>query len=147
MEYKIIFKDYNKALKQNKLLGLKCADCGTITCPPMMVCQECAGTKLEVQELSGKGQIITFTTSYLNSEGRENELPITIVMVELEEGPWIMGNLEDVDLKRVNMNLIGTRVSLGHRVFPGDKYSAGAAARPAFTYAEELETSDKCSNS
>ena len=63
-------------------------------------------------------------------------MPITIVLVELEEGPWIMGNLDDVDPKRVNMNLIGTRVSLGHRVFPGDKYSAGNAARPVFSYAE-----------
>ena len=136
MEYKILFKDYNKALKQNRLLGLKCADCGKVTCPPMMVCQECAGTNLQIQELSGKGKVVSFTTSYLNSEGRENELPITIVLVELEEGPWIMGNLDDVDPKRVNMNLIGTRVSLGHRVFPGDKYSAGNAARPVFSSAE-----------
>lgn len=136
MEYKLTFKDYNKALKQNILLGLKCKDCGTVTCPPMMVCQECTGTNQEIIELSGKGQILTFTTSYLNSEGRENELPITIVMVELNEGPWIMGNLEDVNPKRVNMNLIGQKVSLGHRVFPGDKYSAGAAARPVFSYFE-----------
>ncbi|NLO21460.1 MAG: Zn-ribbon domain-containing OB-fold protein [Syntrophomonadaceae bacterium] len=139
MEYKVIFKDYNKALKRNKLLGLKCNDCGTVTCPPMMVCQECAGTNQEVVELSGKGQVLTFTTSYLNSEGRENELPITIVMVQLDEGPWIMGNLDDVDPKRVNMKLIGKRVGLGHRVFPGDRYSAGEAARPVFSYIEQIE--------
>ncbi len=38
MEYKLTFKGYNEALKENKLLGLKCQECGTITVPPKMVC-------------------------------------------------------------------------------------------------------------
>ncbi len=134
MEYKIIFKDYSKALKKNKLLGLKCNDCGTVTCPPMMVCQNCAGTNQEIVELKGDGKVVTFTTSFINSEGRENEMPITIVMVELDEGPWIMGNLTDMDPTKVTMDVIGKRVTLGHRVFPGDKYSAGEMARPVFSF-------------
>lgn len=134
MEYKLIFKDYSKALKKDKLLGLKCNDCGTVTCPPMMVCHNCTGTNQEVIELSGTGKIVTFTTSYINSEGREGEVPITLVMVELDEGPWIMGNLIDIDPRTISMNLIGKRVKLGHKVFPGDKYSAGDAARPVFSF-------------
>lgn len=134
MEYKLTFKEYNKGLKQDKLLGLKCSDCGTVTCPPMMVCQKCAGTNCEISELSGKGKIATFTTSYIAAEGRENELPYTIVMVELDEGPWIMGNLVDIDPKKVTMEVIGKRVKLGNRVFPGDKFSAGEITRPAFSF-------------
>ncbi len=133
MEYKIIFKDYSKALKKDKLLGLKCNDCGAVTCPPMMVCQNCASTNQEIVELKGDGKVVTFTTSFINSEGRENELPITIVMVELDEGPWIMGNLFDLDPRTINMELMGKRVRLGHKVYPGDKYSAGDAARPVFS--------------
>lgn len=136
MEYKIIFKDYSKALKKDKLLGLKCNDCGTFTCPPMMVCQNCTSTNQEIVELTGDGKVVTFTTSYINSEGRENEMPISIVMVELDEGPWIMGNLVDMDPKKVTMDVMGKRVKLGHRVFPGDKYSAGEMARPAFSLIE-----------
>jgi hypothetical protein len=133
VEYKIIFKDYSKALKKDKLLGLKCNDCGAVTCPPMMVCQNCASTNQEIVELKGDGKVVTFTTSFINSEGRENELPITIVMVELDEGPWIMGNLFDLDPRTINMELMGKRVRLGHKVYPGDKYSAGDAARPVFS--------------
>ncbi len=136
MEYKLTFKDYNQALKKNKLLGLKCSDCGTITCPPMMVCHECAGTNLEITEISGKGKIVTFTTSYVTAEGREGELPYTIVMVELAEGPWIMGNLIDINPQKVGIELIGKSVVLGSKVFPGDKYSAGDAARPLFSFAD-----------
>ncbi|MGI5920456.1 MAG: Zn-ribbon domain-containing OB-fold protein [Syntrophomonadaceae bacterium] len=136
MDYKLTFKEYNKALKKDKLLGLKCNDCQTITCPPMMVCHNCTSTNLEIVELAGSGKIVTFTTSYINSEGREGELPLTIVMVELVEGPWIMGNLIDIDPRTISMELIGRKVKLGHRVFPGDKYSAGDAARPVFSFAE-----------
>lgn len=133
MEYKLPFKDYNKALRKNKLMGLKCNKCGTVTCPPMMVCSECSGTDLDIVQLTGKGKIVTFTTTNVAPEGRQNEVPYTIVLVELNEGPWIMGNLVDMDPAMVTMDVIGKSVKLGHRVFPGDKYSAGSA-RPAFNF-------------
>ena len=133
MEYKLIFKDYNEALKQNKLLGLKCQTCGAITVPPKMVCRQCTSPDMEIVALKGTGKIKTFTTVYVASEGRENEIPYTIVLVELDEGPWIMGNLGDFDPKQATMELIGRKVKMGHKVFPGDKYSAGDGARPLFS--------------
>ena len=134
MEYKLIFKDYNEALKKNKLLGLKCQDCGALIVPPKMACSKCASNNLEIIELGGKGKITTFTTVNVAAEGREGEVPYTIVMVELDEGPWIMGNLIDVDPSKTTMELIDKRVKMGHKVFPGDKYSAGAGARPLFSF-------------
>ena len=136
MDYKLTWQEYNKSLKKDKLLGLKCTDCGNITCPPMMVCAECASTNLEVVQMSGNGKITTFTTSYIGGEGRENELPYTFVMEALDEGPWIMGNLVSMDPKKVTMEVIGKTVELGSRVFPGDKYSNGDMARPAFSIIE-----------
>ena len=133
MEHKLIFKNYNEALKQNKLLGLKCQVCGAITVPPKMVCRQCTSPDMEIVELKGAGKIRTFTTVYVASEGRENECPYVIVMVELDEGPWIMGNLGDIDPTQATMELIGKKVKMGHKVFPGDKYSAGEGARPLFS--------------
>ena len=134
MEYKLTFKEYNEALKKDKLLGLKCKECGTINVPPKMVCGQCTSLDMEVVELSGKGNIQTFTTVFVAPEGREAEAPYTIVMVELDEGPWIVGNLIDIDPSKATMELIGKRVKLGHKVFPGDKYSAGDMARPLFSF-------------
>ena len=134
MEYRLTFKEYSRALKQNRLLGLKCGGCGAVTCPPMMVCRECAGTDHEIVQLSGKGKIVTFTTTYVAPGGRENEVPYTIVMVELDEGPWIMGNLVDMDNRDVTMDVIGRKVRLSSRVYPGDAYSSGDAARPGFSF-------------
>jgi uncharacterized OB-fold protein len=135
MEHKLIFKDYNEALKQNKLLGLKCKDCGAITVPPKMVCGRCAGSEMEIIELKGSGRIKTFTTVFVAAEGREEEVPYIIIMVELDDGPWIMGNLEGVEPEQASMELIGKAVKMGHKVFPGDKFSAGEGARPMFSLA------------
>ena len=136
MEYKLKFKEYNEALKENRLLGLKCRACGAITVPPKMVCYKCSSPDLEVVQLNGAGKIRTFTTVFVASEGREDEIPYVIVMVETDEGPWIMGNLEGIDPKEASMELIGKKVNMGSKVFPGDKYSAGESARPVFSLAD-----------
>ncbi|NLE94224.1 MAG: Zn-ribbon domain-containing OB-fold protein [Dehalococcoidia bacterium] len=143
MDYKLTFKEYNKSLKRGKLLGLKCNDCGTYTCPPKMACQGCGSTNLEVVEMKGKGKVVTFTVSYVPAEGRDAEVPYTVVMVELEEGPWLLGNLTDIDPNRVNTDLIGKQVQLGTRMksLPVDTYTSGnkeaegAFARATFVFA------------
>lgn len=134
MEQKLTFKDFNEALKENRLLGLKCKECGWITVPPKMACHKCASPNMEITELKGTGKIQTFTTVYVTSEGREDECPYIVVLVELDEGPWIMGNLTDIDPSEATMELIGRRVRMEHKVFPGDKYSAGDGASPLFRF-------------
>ncbi len=132
MQYKLTFKAYNDGLKANKILGLKCQDCGTITAPPKMFCSKCQSTNLDIVELKRNGKIVTFSTVNVVAEGRESECPYTILIVELEEGPWIMGNL-NIDPTKTSMELIGKAVKMEQvKVFPGDKYSAGDAARPIF---------------
>ena len=133
MEHKLSFKEYNEALKQNKLLGLKCKQCGAVTVPPKITCGECTSTDLDVVGLSGKGEIQTFTTVFVPPEGREAETPYIIVLVQLDEGPWIMGNLTGIEPDKSTMEMIGKRVKMEHAVFAGDKYSAGDGARPLFS--------------
>jgi hypothetical protein len=99
-----------------------------------MACGKCGNTDMDIFELSGKGKIRTFTNVNVTSEAREGETPYTTVMVELDEGPWIMGNLIEIEQNELTMDLIGRRVKMGHKVFPGDKYSAGDGARPLFIF-------------
>jgi uncharacterized protein len=132
MEQKLYFKDYNEALKQNKILGLKCKACGALTVPPKMACRQCGSFDMEAVEVKTTGKIRTFTSVFVGAEGRESEVPYIIVIVELDEGPWLMGNLEGIDPKAASMDLIGKKVTMGNKVFAGDKYSAGEAAGPLF---------------
>ena len=88
---------------------------------------------MDIIELSGAGKIKTFTTINVAAEGRENEVPYTVVMVELDEGPWLTGNLGNIDPVKASMDLIDKKVKMEHgKEFCGDKYSAGPVNRPVF---------------
>jgi uncharacterized OB-fold protein len=118
---------------QDRLLGLKCHSCGAVTVPPKMVCRQCASPDMEITELKGDGKVRTYTTVFVAAEGREEEAPYVLVMVELDEGPWLMGNLDGIDPAQADMGLIGRKVKMGHKVFAGDKFSAGESAVPLFS--------------
>ena len=128
MQYKLSVQDYVTALRENRLLGLKCQDCQAVTAPPRMVCRNCAGSNLEVTTLSGKGKIVTLTSVYVPPENRLGKTPYVIVMVELEEGPWIMGNLSEIDPNSASMELMGKSVTMVPiPSIPGGKPDAGAS--------------------
>lgn len=130
MEYKLTYDKFKEALIGGKFLGLKCNRCDKYTVPPKKVCMECAGEDMDVVEISGHGEIKTFTVIRIAPEGFE--APYIVGMVELDEGPWVMGNIVDLDPDEASMDLIGKKVAVGHRIVPGDKFSAGDGVALAF---------------
>ncbi len=112
MQPKISVKEYTEALIENRLLGLKCLDCKTITAPPRTVCRHCSSMNLEPVELSGKGKIVTYTAVHVPPESRQGQPPYIVAMVQLDEGPWIMTNLSGVDIDTASMKLIDKRVRM-----------------------------------
>ena len=58
-----VVKKWYDALKDGKILGLKCKDCGVIEFPPVPICNDCSGTDMEWVEMSGDGELITFSFS------------------------------------------------------------------------------------
>lgn len=131
MEYKLTHKAYTEALKENKLLGLKCDACGAYTVPPKKVCIDCASEEMEIVELSGTGKIRTFTVIRVPPEGFEG--PYVVGLVELSEGPWLMATILGIDADKANMEIIGKNVVLGHTVIPEDKFSAGERVAATFS--------------
>ena len=131
MAIKLSFKEYDTALREGRLLGLKCG-CRDFLCPPRAVCPRCGSSDLEVVQLSGKGKIASFTTLFVAAEGRDKELPYAMALVALEEGPYLIGRIETDCANKLDMGVIGKAVTTGHGVFGGDKYSAGETAYPLF---------------
>jgi uncharacterized OB-fold protein len=134
MEYKLTFNTFRDALKEGKLLGLKCNQCGAYTIPPKKVCSECGSEYMEVVSLSGKGEIQTFTVIYVPPEGFE--APFVVAMVKLVEGPWVMGNVEGLNPDTVTMDIIGRRVTIGYKQLPADKISGGERMALTFSLAK-----------
>ncbi|MHC1584990.1 MAG: Zn-ribbon domain-containing OB-fold protein [Candidatus Syntropharchaeia archaeon] len=118
---KLTFKKFFDALKEGKLIGYRCKDCGEYTCPPQSTCQECGSDNLEVAELKTRGEIKTFTTIFVAPAGLENEAPYIVCDVETEDGPWIIGRL-DYDPEKADQELIGRKVRIGYRELPAEKF-------------------------
>lgn len=133
MEYKLTFEEYKEALLNDKFLGLKCNKCGAYTVPPKKVCMECTSEDMDIVEIDKKGEVKTFTVIKVAPEGFEP--PYIVAMVELDQGPWVMGNIIDVDPYKADMDLIGKKAVIGAKEINGDKFSAGDGV--ALTFALE----------
>lgn len=112
----ITVREYLAALKENRLLGARCLECGFITAPPRRSCRKCGGHQTAAVELSGKGRIATFTSVYVPTENRRGKTPYLVVLTALEEGPWIMGNLSGVDPAGATLELIGMKVRMDNNL-------------------------------
>jgi uncharacterized OB-fold protein len=129
MEAKLTFKEYNENLRQGRLSGLKCSSCGEISAQPRLVCAGCGGQDLAAVELKGSGSIQTFTVNYVAAEGRESEAPYIVAIVELDDGPWIMGNLSGLKPEEATMDIMGRKVRMEGSASSRDNISGEAARR------------------
>lgn len=88
-----ISREFWAAAAEGRLLIQKCPSCGHRQFYPRGLCVEC-GANPEWEEASGLGSLHTFTV--IRQQGAEPfraETPYVVAMVELEEGPRMMGNV------------------------------------------------------
>lgn len=121
--YPLNHHQFVEGLKAGRLPGLKCRDCGTVFTPPNGVCVHCGSRGLISADLIPRGTIRTFTVIRVSSEGFPP--PYIVAMVELEDGPFVMGCLEGLNPDQAGLELIGRLVSVGHRLFPRPETKAG----------------------
>ena len=88
----------------------RCAKCDTIFMPPRLYCPECGSDDHQNVALSGRGTIRTWTTIHVGPTRYESEVPYTVVLVELEEGPRLMGRLAPGETARRGTNVRLSRV-------------------------------------
>ncbi|MEM3563723.1 MAG: zinc ribbon domain-containing protein [Candidatus Jordarchaeaceae archaeon] len=127
--YVLTSKDYENGLRQGKLLGLKCKDCGAVTCPPMMVCQRCGSINVMPTELSGRCEIMTYTVIRVPPEGFQ--APYIVCLAKTVEGPWIVGRL-DYDPQKMSEEMLGKTVKIKGVFAFSDKYTGGEHVCPVF---------------
>lgn len=121
--YPLNYGEFKEGLKQGKLLGLKCLGCGEAILPPRATCTACGKSDLQVVPFSPKGSIRTFTVIRV---GPENfEAPYIVAMVELEEGPWVLGTLTGLPVEQAGMDLCGKPVTVGSKFFPSQNPEGG----------------------
>ncbi|MCC6168479.1 MAG: Zn-ribbon domain-containing OB-fold protein [Caldilineaceae bacterium] len=75
---------------------------------------ELAGLK---HNLSGHGEVYTFSTMYNVPKGFEDQAPYTVAIIQLDEGPRVTAQLTDVNHDQVR---IGMRVEMVTRKLKED---------------------------
>ncbi|MFW9779563.1 MAG: 3-oxoacyl-ACP reductase FabG [Candidatus Heimdallarchaeota archaeon] len=107
-------------LRENVLEGTKCKKCGTLYYPPRAYCTaKCLTNEfMEHIELSGEGEILSFSEVHVPPAGFERFAPYTNVVVKLKEGGRLVtwsGASKSEDLK------IGEKVKVEAEVIEGDR--------------------------
>ncbi len=122
MAYPFILKDHVQAVGQDRFLGLKCGDCQGVTFPAKSTCAACGSRNLDPVQVKGAGEIRTFTVIRVAPQGFSP--PYMVALVELEDGPWVMGNLEGFPPDEAGLDLIGRKVQMGSKELDLETYGA-----------------------
>ncbi len=100
-----------------RLEGAQCVSCGEKIFPAKTICPKCKGEKYKPLVFSGQGEIYSFSVMYQAPRGFEKNLPYTVALVKLVEGPIITAQLTDIDPGEAQ---IGMKVEMVTRVLTDD---------------------------
>ncbi len=108
---------YYEALADGRLLYQVCADCASAIWYPRSVCPVCGSPRLDWQESTRRGVVYSFTTIHrAGHAARNDDVPYTVGLVDLDEGIRVLGNLS-ADLAT---DAIGRRVLASTDQHDGD---------------------------
>jgi hypothetical protein len=88
-----------------KLVGEVCPHCEAKLFPPRDVCPECGQDAKTVYAFSGRGEVYSFTTIYDAPAGYEENVPYTVALIKLEEGPLVTAQLTDLGDQPVEIGI------------------------------------------
>ena len=91
------------------LAGEVCPHCGFKIFPPRDICPDCGQEAKDLFKFSGRGEVYSFTTIYEPPAGFEENVPYTVALVKLDEGPMVTAQITDVGDKPIE---IGTPVEM-----------------------------------
>lgn len=96
---------YFEAAAEGRLTIQRCPKCGNRQFYPRAACTQCGATP-EWEEASGRGTVHTFTVIRQNhAKPFKDELPYVVAIVELDEGPRMMGNVTGCDPDDVHIGM------------------------------------------
>lgn len=98
-------RNWRTRQQRYSLKGEICNTCHKHIFPPRDVCPHCAAEKQSWTNLSGRGEVFSFTTMYNAPAGFEEYAPYTMALVKLAEGPMVTAQLTDVDADQVHIGM------------------------------------------
>ncbi|MHA1266954.1 MAG: Zn-ribbon domain-containing OB-fold protein [Candidatus Helarchaeota archaeon] len=101
----IYTKDFLNGIDDKILYGSKCKACGSVMVPAKIICTnpDCQSKDIELLAVKPEGKIASFTcigvgTTHFVQKGYSIKKPYCVVIVELENGQMISGQLVGGDI-------------------------------------------------
>lgn len=87
-----------QAAAEHRLVVQRCTACQHTRLPPAPVCPECRSADADWKEVSGRGEVYTYTTVY-RPIAADQQLPFIVAVIALEDsgGLRIISNVVDTD--------------------------------------------------
>jgi uncharacterized protein len=98
-------RNWRTRQQRYRLRAEVCNECGNTIFPPRDVCPYCAEQKQSWTNLSGRGEVYSYTTMYSAPTTFEEYTPYTMALVKLSEGPLITAQLTDVNTEEVSIGM------------------------------------------
>ena len=105
-----IARFWRETPRRYNLGGSKCTICGTVYFPPRAVCPTCPHHRQSLErmvpfQLSGDGEVVSYTVVHEAAEGFEMQVPYVVALVKTVEGPILTGQVVDVEPAEVAIGL------------------------------------------
>lgn len=97
---------YWDGCRRGELLIQQCRSCGNHQFYPRIVCTRCMSRELDWVTSVGRGEVISFTVVRLPvSKAYADDVPYTVALVKLAEGPTMMTNIVECEPEAVSVGL------------------------------------------
>jgi uncharacterized OB-fold protein len=103
-------KPFWDAAAQQKLKIQRCKACRAWVWTPRPACVECGSENIEWNDLSGKGEVYSFTViRQIAGRGApqafQKDIPYVVAWVNLDEGPRLISNIVDCPVETVTIGM------------------------------------------
>ncbi|MBW2420730.1 MAG: OB-fold domain-containing protein [Deltaproteobacteria bacterium] len=88
----------------DKLVIQRCTECQVLRHPPRPMCDSCRSIEWDFVEASGRGELASFTVIH-HPQIPGYEYPLTIGLIDLEEGTRIVSQLVDCERDSVSIGM------------------------------------------
>lgn len=97
---------YARAAATGRLHLQRCTDCRAWRHPPRFRCARCGSGDWAWEPVSGRGRVFTWTVTHRPIDPAfAGELPYAVLVVELAEGPRVVGNLLGLEPAALTLDL------------------------------------------
>ncbi len=112
-----ISQGYWDGCREGRLVVQRCTACGTLRHYPQLLCPSCYSGAVEWHEIRPTGTIYSYTIARRPFDtGWKDSAPYALVIVEMDDGVRMMGDILNVDPDAVQ---IGGRVMVEFEEMPG----------------------------